>query len=474
MNIKFLSIIFCTLGSTNYVETQATVIAGQEQCESADISFCMADDVEVTARKEILIPAKSLKENKFNQPDGQFSYDYMAESENLVLLWAKSFGKDPTTYSDKSRRFYPEEILREGERFYRYYVDKLKFVDKKKSYSSRYKMIIWMYNDDETTAYGWGDEGVGMMWVRPCRIQSYPYCPLAHEMGHSFQYMVGADGARSFSGCPLVEYTSQWMLWQVYSDWTTIEQFHLDAYMDQTHYSLMNEVNMYHAPQFMEYWSNKHGLDIIARIWREAEGKEDPISAYKRLTDINQQQFNDEIYEAATRFITWDIPRIKTVCSSYANQHRCKLDAVGEEWYRIAQTRCPQNYGYNAIRLNVPESGKTISLDFEGIAGSKDFRSVNTDKAGWRYGFVAVGKNGKCVYGDSHEGRNGINGTVRFKIPEETQFLWLVVTGAPTEHWDYMKTWNTLKQEKGKEAQWPYQIRLEGTSLHASVLRAKK
>lgn len=456
------------------METQATVIAGQEQCESADISFCMADDVEVTARKEILIPAKSLKENKFNQPDGQFSYDYMAESENLVLLWAKSFGKDPTTYSDKSRRFYPEEILREGERFYRYYVDKLKFVDKKKSYSSRYKMIIWMYNDDETTAYGWGDEGVGMMWVRPCRIQSYPYCPLAHEMGHSFQYMVGADGARSFSGCPLVEYTSQWMLWQVYSDWTTIEQFHLDAYMDQTHYSLMNEVNMYHAPQFMEYWSNKHGLDIIARIWREAEGKEDPISAYKRLTDINQQQFNDEIYEAATRFITWDIPRIKTVCSSYANQHRCKLDAVGEEWYRIAQTRCPQNYGYNAIRLNVPESGKTISLDFEGIAGSKDFRSVNTDKAGWRYGFVAVGKNGKCVYGDSYEGRNGINGTVRFKIPEETQFLWLVVTGAPTEHWDYMKTWNTLKQEKGKEAQWPYQIRLEGTSLHASVLRAKK
>lgn len=427
-----------------------------------------------SGKKEILIPQKSAKEYKFNQPDGQFSSDYKAESENLVLFWEKSFGKDPAQYADKAKRFYPDEILREGERFYTYYVDKLKFADKEKSSSSRYKMIIWMFNDDEKTAYGWGDEGVGMMWMRPCRTQSYPYCPLAHEMGHSFQYMVEADGARGFAGCPLVEYTSQWMLWQVYSDWTTIEQYHLDAYMDQTHYSLLNEVNMYHAPQFMEYWSNKHGLDIIARIWREAEGKEDPVSTYKRLTGLTQESFNNEIYEAATRFITWDIPRIKTVCSGYANEHRCKMDSVADGWYQIAQTRCPQNYGYNAIRLNVPEGGKAVSLDFKGIAGVDGFRAVHTDKAGWRYGFVAALKNGNCVYGKMHSAGNGMNGTVTFTTSENTQFLWLVVTGAPTEHCDTMKTWEALAKEKGKEAQWPYQIRLDGTSLHGTVLKAKK
>lgn len=428
-----------------------------------------------SAKKEIFIPAKSLKENKFNQPDGQFSYDYMTESENLVLFWAKSFGKEPTKYADKGKRFCPEEILREGERFYNYYVDKLKFVDKKKSFSSRYKMIIWMYNDDQTSAFGWGDEGVGMMWMRPCRAQSYPYCALAHEMGHSFQYMVGADGARSFPvSSPLVEYTSQWMLWQVYSDWTTIEQYHLDAYMDQTHYSLLSVHNMYHAPQFMEYWANKNGQDIISRIWRQAEGKEDPAATYKRLTGLNQQQFNDEIYEAASRFVAWDIPRIKSICSSYANQHRCKLDKVADGWYQIALTRCPQNYGYNAIRLNVPESGKIVSLDFKGIAGSEGFRSERVDKAGWRYGFVVVNKAGKCLYGDMYRGKNGENGTVRFEIPKDTQFLWLVVTGAPTEHWDFVKPWSTPKEELEKEAQWPYQIRLEGTSIHSSVLKAKK
>ena len=428
-----------------------------------------------SAKKEIFIPAKSLKENKFNQPDGQFSYDYMTESENLALFWAKSFGKEPTKYADKGKRFCPEEILREGERFYNYYVDKLKFVDKKKSFSSRYKMIIWMYNDDQTSAFGWGDEGVGMMWMRPCRAQSYPYCALAHEMGHSFQSMVGAAGPRSFPvSSPLVEYTSQWMLWQVYSDWTTIEQYHLDAYMDQTHYSLLSVHNMYHAPQFMEYWANKHGQDIISRIWRQAEGKEDPAATYKRLTGLNQQQFNDEIYEAASHFVAWDIPRIKSICSSYANQHRCKLDKVADRWYQIASTRCPQNYGYNAIRLNVPESGKIVSLDFKGIAGSEGFRSERVDKAGWRYGFVVVNKAGKCLYGDMYRGKNGENGTVRFEIPKDTQFLWLVVTGAPTEHWDFVKPWSTPKEELEKGAQWPYQIRLEGTSIHSSVLKAKK
>lgn len=424
-------------------------------------------------KKEILIPQKSVKENKFDQPDGEFNYDYMAESENLVLFWTKSFGKDPTQYADPSKRFYPEEILKEGERIYNYFVDVLKFADRKKSYSNRYKMIIWMYNDAETSAFGWGDEGVGMMWFRPCRIQSYPYCALAHEMGHSFQYMVEADGSRGFSGCPFVEYTSQWMLWQVYSDWTTIEEYHLDAYMNKTHYSLMNEANMYHAPQFMEYWSNKHGPEIISRIWKEAEGKEDPILTYKRLTGINQKKFNDEIYDAATRFVTWNIPRIKKVCSSYANEHQCKLDIVSDGWFQIAQTRCPQNYGYNAIRLNVPEAGKVVSLDFKGIAGENGFRALNTENASWRYGFVAVGKDGKCTYGDMHTGENGMNRPIRFKVPRETQFLWLVVTGAPTTHWDYMKNWNALKKEKGKEAQWPYQIRLKGASLHNSVLKAK-
>lgn len=417
--------------------------------------------------KTILIPEKQKKENRFGQTDGNFSYEYKAESENLVLFWEKSFGKNPEQYSNKSRRFYPDEILREGERFYTYYTDKLKFADRTTSNASKYKMIIWMFNDDETTAYGWGDEGVGMMWMRPCRTNAYPYCALAHEMGHSFQYMTEADGARGFSGSPLVEYTSQWMLWQVYPSWVTLEKFHLDAYMKQTHYSLLNGENQYHAPQFLEYWSYRHGLDFIARLWKEAEGTEDPVSAYKRLTGVSQEQFNDEVYDAASRFVIWDLPRVKASCSSYANQHSCKMEGKENGWMQIAQSRCPQNYGYNAIRLSVPEGGTEVRLDFEGIAGSRDFHNVHPDKAGWRYGFVAVTTEGKRVYGNMNRGENGMNRTASFSVPQNTQFLWLVVTGAPTAHWKTHRN----GEKKGEETQWPYRIRLDGTSVHPSVLK---
>lgn len=429
------------------------------------LSACLCTAARATGEKIVKVPDKEMKEYKFGQADGQFDHTHKMESDNLVLFWDKSFGSNPAEYIDQNRRFYPEKILAEGERFFNYYVNKLKFADRFTSQSARYKMIIWMFNDDETTAYGWGNDGVGMMWMRPCRANTYPYCALAHEMGHSFQYMVEADGARGFTGCPLVEYTSQWMLWQVYSEWPTLEKFHLDTYMKQTHYSLFNEVNQYHAPQFMEYWSNKHGLDIIARIWKEAQGKEDPVQTYQRLTGLTQEQFNDEIYDAATRFITWDVPRIKTLCSSYANEHQCKLKKTSGDWYRIPAERCPQNYGYNAIRLQVPESGQDIQLDFKGIAGDTAYHAVHTDKAGWRYGFVAVLKNSACVYGSMYTGQNGVNPTVTFNVPEDTQFLWLVVTGAPTAHWDYYKQWGELSKEKGQEAQWPYEVRLQGTKF---------
>ena len=427
-----------------------------------------------TSDKEILVPRKEIKDRGFDQPGGKFGSEYKAESENFVLFWEKSFGNDPTQYADPEKRFHPEKILMEAERFYHHYVEKLKFVEKGRSYTDKYKMIIWMHNDNETTVYGWGGDKVGMMWMRPCRAKSYPYCALAHEMGHSFQYMVNADGKRGFPGNPLVEYTSQWMLWQVYPEWTTIENYHLKSYMEKTHYAAFHETNMYHAPQLMEYWANKHGVDIIGRVWREAIKKEDPVLAYQRLTGISQQEFNDEIYDAASRFVTWDIPRIETVCSQYANQHSCKMNKVDNDCYEIAQSRCPQNYGYNAIRLEIPEQGKKVAVSFEGIVGDKRFHPARQEQANWRYGFLAVKQNGERVYGKMHIADNGKNKEVRFKVPENTKFLWLVVAATPMVHNDYFKQWQQLKEEKGKEEEWPYRIRLKGTVPHTDVLQAKK
>ncbi|MFN8135520.1 MAG: DUF6055 domain-containing protein [Bacteroidales bacterium] len=110
------------------------------------------------------------------------------------------------------------------------------------------------------------------------RMSKAPFGALAHELGHFFQYLLNADkvkggnttgeGVGSYS---FVEMTSQYMLWQVYPEWMTFENYHLVDFMKQTHLAFLHEENMYHSPYVLEYWSNKHGIDFIGKIWREVK-----------------------------------------------------------------------------------------------------------------------------------------------------------------------------------------------------------
>ena len=112
----------------------------------------------------------------------------------------------------------------------------------------------------------------------------------------------------------------------------------------------------------------------------------------------------------------------------YANQHHTDLNDVKDGWYQIAKTKCPQNYGYNGIKLKVPAAGTIVSLNFKGIAGTEGFSTLNVAQAGWRYGFVASLKNDSRVYGDVGKDKEG---KLTFKVPADCNHLWLVVMGAP-------------------------------------------
>ncbi len=418
--------------------------------------------------KEIYLPKTvwSLPvNNDYNDTNSPFNNQHMKTTSNIAAYWDKNFGAKPSKNRDVNKRFNIDEALIEGERFYRYFVDSLKFVDKGNSLTDKYKMLLYILNDSDQTAYAGGEEDkIGVMWFRPARMKSYPYCTLAHEMGHSFQYMVHADGAWGFTSSPegsngqsIFEMTSQWMLWQVYPDWMTIENYHLKDFLKKTHYVFLHETNMYHSPYVLEYWSNKHGIDIIGRIWREAVEGEDPVMTYKRLTGIDQKAFNDEMFDAYRRFVTWDIDRIRNVASKYANQHSTKLNKVDDGWYWIDESNCPQNYGYNAIKLVVPTIETNVILKFKGEVGAKGFRAIQPEKAGWRYGLVAQKSNGERFYS---EVGSDTEGEISFIVPKETKHLWVVVSGAPSEHWEHLLDGNELNDE-----QWPYKIKIVGTAI---------
>lgn len=438
------------------------------------LSSCSGKKIVEVTEKTIYYPDSAWNispNNDYKNDTSQFSLNRMIKTENLVTFWEKGFGNDPATCNDEKFRFPIHDVIQETEKMFVFYRDSLKFVEKGKSLTDKYPMMLYIYYNEDGTVYGGGsDEKVGIMWISPNRVKSSPYGAMAHELGHAFQYMVSCDGNWGFSTTPegsfgqtIFEMTSQYMLWQYYPEWITFEKYHLDGFMAKTHKAFLHEDNCYHSPFVLEYWSQKHGIDFIGQLWRDSQKGEDAVMTYKRKTGLSQSEFNDEIFDAYRRFITWDMDRIREVSKDYANQHTSKMLETKNGWFKIAQERCPENYGYNGIQLNVPDVGTEINLDFKGIVGDSDYRSINIDKAGWRYGFVAYKENGERVYSPIY---SDTEGQAKFVVPEYTQYLWLVVSGAPTEHWEHL--WDGKPEN---DEQWPYQIKLNGTSLHDSVLK---
>ncbi len=412
------------------------------------------------------IPAK----NDFSKEESEYSFKRMIQGDNIAIFWHKEFGDNPVTNPNEKKRFDPNDALKECERFYAYYVNDLQLVLKGSSYTDKYKMVLFVINGDGGTAFGGGAGKVGMLWTPAARMNKAPYGALAHELGHSFQYMISQDNGRGPRGA-ISEMSAQYMLWQVYPEWMTFENYHLVDFLKGTHYAFLHAYNTYHSPYVFEYWSNKRGIDFFGKLSRATKEGEDPVMTYKRITEQSQEQFNDEMFDASRRFITWDMPRIEQVAHKYANQHTTTLNAIGDDWYRIAKEKCPQNYGYNGIKLKVPKAGTKVVVNFKGVAGTDSFSAVKVDKAGWRYGFIASQKDGSRVYGDVYKSAEG---TASFKVPKDTEYLWLVVMGAPTEHWPIAARRRPAEGTAPvvvAEEQWPYQIKLKGTVPDESIIK---
>jgi len=393
-------------------------------------------------------------DNDYQDPNSQFSVSRMLETPNLVAFWEPQFGDDPENCSDPKYRFPLRDLMEQGEKMFRFFRDDLKFAQLGNSTSDDYRIILYFFYSDEGTVYGGSaDNKVGAMWITPNRVQSAPYGALAHEMGHAFQEIVKFDMGRNFPSGSIFEMTSQYMLWQYYSNWIVFENYHLVDFMKKNHNAFLHETNMYHSPFVLEYWASLHGNDVIGNLWRSVQGTNDILMTYKLYAGLTQEEFNDELHQGYMRFMTWDMNRIREVSAPYINQHVTKLNAIEDGWYRIAKENCPQDYGYNGIALDVPDAGTEILIDFKGIAGADGYNSYNLDKAGWRYGVMALTSTGERIYSNTY---SDAEGQVAFTVPNGTTNLWLVVMGAPTEH---------AKLNSNRLNEWPYQIKLENTAL---------
>ena len=431
--------------------------------------------------KKMLIPPEyNFTHEQFMNNDKSIDYgvDYSLEGPNTIIIWHKQYGKNP---EGGPYPFVPEEVLAQAEFSYNFIIDELGFANRTTSCATRYKQIIVITATLSGGAVGFGrqfnqidgkgqGDGVGILHLCHNHTQLKPgqvTGVMHHELCHCFQYIAHYDNGNQtygWSGAPY-EMTSQWAglnLYRYYGlDKYIWEENHMRSYFKNTHKAFMHDDNMYHDPFSLAFWDWKHEK-AVSRMWKGiiADDKQDPVVTYKRQNNLTQKQFNDEMFEAACRLLTFDLPCFGKQYEKYIGTFTYDLDGAGGTYKPTVQA-CPQSYGFNGIRLTVPKAGTEVKATFMGsialAPSSGKYNVVNPGNKGWRWGFVAMKNDETRVYGDVQREERG---SVSFVVPEGTTFLWFVVMGAPSQH---------VKQDRKDGNNWPYQVQINGTTLCEST-----
>ena len=371
----------------------------------------------VHAQKKVYIP-KELRGMDLENDTSRWSFQRSIETPDLIFMWEKGFGQDlnhPPLLDGKPMAFRLDNIRYRAQQFYRFFRDTLGWV-KGPSKADRYKMMVMIKYSLDGNAYGGAyDNFIGALWVAPNRIQDRKMNCLAHELGHSFQAQIMADSiGECWGGTGFFEMTSQWMLWQVNPDWLTDENYHFEAFKKLTHKAFLHMENIYHSPYVIQWWSDLHGRESIAELFRQGRRGEDPASTYMRMYGMSQAAFCDEMFRGYQHLMDFDFQHARKETRPYACTFDTELQDNGKGWF--APKDIPEGYGFNAIRLDdrVNLQAKSFKLRIKGN--------------NLRYGFVGVTTDGECLY-------SAVNATtMRVSKDKQLRHLYLVVMGAPQRH----------------------------------------
>ena len=367
------------------------------------------------AQKKIYIP-EDLRKMDLQADTSQWSFKRSIETDDLILMWDRGFGSDtsnPPMLEGKPMSFNLTILRDRVQEFYHFFRDTLAFTQPG-SKADKYKMMVMVNYSLDGTAYGGTyDNFIGALWVAPNRIQDTKMNCMAHELGHSFQLQIPADSVGdAWGGSGFFEMTSQWMLWQVNPDWLTDENYHFEAFKKLTHKAYLHLDNIYHSPFVIQWWSDLHGRKSIAELYRQGRIGEDPVMTYKRMYNMSQKQFCDEMFRGYQHLVNFDFNHARKETRQYA----CTFDTETEGGKWLRPKNYPEEYGFNAIKLD-----DKVNLN------ARKFR-LNIQGDNLRYGFVGITTDGQSVY-------SNVNAT-EFVVPKSKRLshLYIIVMGAPLQH----------------------------------------
>mgnify|MGYP007069871414 FL=1 len=410
-----------------------------------------------------------------------YNFAHSMESEHYAVFWDVRYGDNPARikHPDRSEIANASDVLAIGERCWEKYVE-LGFLVPGTSTTDKYKIQLYIPYQSEWRADASGTDGAsggktGIGHFNPWAATARSGHTVAHEVGHTFQFLVHADlgwnrgfdygygdNAAGYNGW--WESCADWQAYKIFPERQFTDGEYLEQYMTQTHLAFMHQDFRYANCYFQDYWCMKHGTDFIGRLWRESIRPEDPIEAYIRICGLTLDEFADEQFEGCMRMATFDIDGVRDAAKA-ANKYgrfptHYHLASGTTDTWEVDAAYCPQNFGYNIINMNNVAAGTEIQAHFHGIAGAEGYHAIRTECAGWRYGFVAMTRSGERVYG---EAQRTADGTATLTVPENCQRIFFVVMGAPTEYWRH--PWITWDGDTTTDEQWPYQVRFENINI---------
>ena len=403
-----------------------------------------------------------------------YNFAHSLESEHFAVFWDVRFGSNPAKISIGGSTTSAYDVLDVAERCWNSYVGELGFLKEGHSTTDKYKIQLYIPYQSEWRADASGTDGVnggktGIGHFNPWAATARGGHTIAHEVGHTFQYLVGADLGSShgwgwgFNGDGWGdngwwESCADWQAYQIFPERQFTDGEYFEQHLTAHHLNMLHEDWRYACCYIQDWWCMKRGRDIIGRMWRETNKPEDPIQTYKRMNGLTQEQFNDELMEGYMRMATWDIDGVRDRAKHRIGQHKTYLKVVNasQAIYKADVEHCIQNYGYAIMNMTRPAAGTEVKAEFKGLTDAEGFHYVYPERAGWRYAFVALQKDGIRTYGEVKSDKEG---TASIVVPTDCTNLFFVVMGAPTQHWPHPwdRNYDASHWTQNNE-QWPYQV----------------
>ena len=412
-----------------------------------------------------------------------YNFAHSVETEHYAVFWDVRYGDDPKKiqYPGDGNVANANTVASICEKCWDKYVE-LGFMVPGESTTDKWKIQLYIPYQSEWRADASGTDGAnggktGIGHFNPWAANARGGHTVAHEVGHTFQYLVHADvawdhgfdygyGANASGYNGWWESCADWQAYKVYPERQFSDGEYFEAYMRKTHMNFMHEDMRYDNCFFQDWWCEKHGADFIGRMWRESVRPEDPIEAYMRMCGLTLEEFTDEQFDGCMHMATFDIESVRSRAASKvnnANPYPTHLKKVTGETntYRVDSAYCPQNFGFNVINMKPATAGTEIKANFKGIVGTTGYRIIRKVSAGWRFAFVALKTNGERVYGEVGSAKYQTpEGSVTFTVPSGCKKLYFVVMGAPTSYWRH--PWD---EDPSNDEQWPYEVQFENVSL---------